>query len=573
VFIYHFNRLIRSRILWGFFAIIISVAFVAVGSCFKAPQDSQVVGKINGKKITANALEQVVTAIRGFGRNRDSDTSANVVERHAWEQLAARQIAEQNGLGATKEEVRDTIREAAGFQGASGFDMNRYRMVLRDQGLTPALYENLVSHQLAIMKNAMLVESATWVSPMELDDELAAMTDHFTVQVASVSNRFAGVEMRLSDNDYRKFYEENKASFALPDRVSVRYISIPVTNYLACVKVSEDDMHEYYDSHIDTYSRTSSSNTTETIPFAEVRSKIEAELRLDEARYCAETSVTFNIYGKLASAGTNGFEVIAAREKLAIKVSPLFGADEQLYWAENAKDFAAAAFELDPERADSRYGIVKGTSHVFVIELVQKSAAHTPTYEEVLNDLKPRAMAKARAEAFQSYTKELRTDLRKLLDEGKSFADAAKAKALNVSTSITYTVAEIQSQKSDNTFAIAYGAMTLKKGEVSEAVPSSTTESLFIFVQDRQPGDAMSGEMMRSQIRNGIARRHGGSLFSEWLKWNLSKQNFKPTRPLSDEKEEAGITGDEDDVKDAKNAKGAKEAKGEKSNAEKKAEK
>lgn len=546
MFIYHFNRLIRSRILWGFFAIIISVAFVAVGSCFKAPQDSMVAGKINGKKISAENLEQAITAIRGFGRNRDNETSVSVVERRAWEQIAARLTAEKNGISATKDEVRSTLREAQGFQGANGFDINRYRMVLAEQGLTPAQYERLVSHQLAMMKNAMLVESATWVAPMELDDELAAMTDRFTVRVANVSNRFANVEMRLSDDACLKYYEENKASFALPDRVSVRYVSIPVTNYLSSVTVPEDDVHEYYDSHIDTYSRTSTNGTSETIPFAEVRGKILAELKLGEARYCAETSVTFNIYGKLANAGSNALATVAAKEKLTVKTSPLFSAEEPLYWAENAKDFAAAAFDLDPDRADSRYGIVKGDTHVFVIEQVQKSPAHTPTYENVLNDLRPRAMAKARSEAFQSYAKELRADLRKLLDEGKAFSDAAKAKSLNVSTSITYTVSDIQSQKFDNSLSIAYGAMTLKKGELSEAVPASATQSLFIYVQDRQPGDALAGEMMRSQIRNSIARRQSGNLFSEWLTWNLSKQTFTPTRPLVEDNDETSIKGDDD---------------------------
>ena len=546
MFIYHFNRLIRSRILWGFFAIIISVAFVAVGSCFKAPQDSMVAGKINGKKISADTLEQAIVAIRGFGRNRDNASSASVVERRAWEQIAARMTAEKNGLAAGKDEVRNTLREAQGFQGANGFDINRYRAVLAEQGLTPAMYERLVAHQLAMMKNAMLVESATWVSPMELDDELAAMTDRFNVRVATVSNRFANVEMRLSDDAYLKFYEENKASFALPDRVAVRYVSIPVTNYLPLVTVSEDDLHEYYDSHIDSYSRTTTNNASATIPFPEVRGKILAELKLDEARYCAETSVTFNIYGKLANAGSNALETVAAKENLTVKTSPLFSIEEPLYWAENAKDFAAAAFDLDPDRADSRFGIVKGNSHVFVIEQIQKSPAHTPAYENVLNDLRPRAMAKARSEAFQSYTKELRADLRKLLDQGKSFSDAAQAKSLNVSTSVTYTVSDIQSQKFDNNLAIAYGAMTLKKGDLSEAVPASATQSLIIYVQDRQLGDALSGEMMRSQIRNSIARRQGGNLFAEWLTWNLSKQTFKPTRPLVADEDETGIKSDDD---------------------------
>ena len=262
MFIYHFNRLIRSRILWGFFAIIIAVAFVAVDSCFKSPSGPQNAGVINGKKIPFTQFEQTVQAIRGFGRNRDSETSANVVDRKAWEQIAARLTAEKNGMSSSKEEVRASLREIPGFQSANGFDINRYRMILSEQGLTPAMYEQLVSHQLAMMKSAALVESATWIAPMELEDELAAMTDRFTVQVATVSNRFAQLEMRLSEEDLRKFYEENKASFALPDRVAVRYIAIPVSNFLASVTVPEEDLQEYYDSHTETYSRTTTNNTT-----------------------------------------------------------------------------------------------------------------------------------------------------------------------------------------------------------------------------------------------------------------------------------------------------------------------
>ncbi len=550
MFIYHFNRLIRSRILWGFFAIIIAVAFVAVDSCFQSPQDNLTAGKISGKKISASQFDQAVQAIRGFGRNRDNETPSSVVDRRAWEQIAARQTAEKAGLTSSKEEIRSMLREAPGFQGANGFDINRYRMVLADQGLTPALYENLVAHQLAMMKSAAIVDAATWVAPMELEDELAAMTDRFTVQVATVSNRFAGVEMRLGEEDYRKFYEANKNTFALPDRVAVRYIAIPVSNFLASVNVPEGDIQEYYDSHVDTYTRMTTNNTTETIPYAEVRGKILAELQMEEARYCASTSATFNIYGKLANAGTNALEIVAAQEKLTIKTTPLFGADEPLYWTENAKEFADAAFELDPDRTDSRFGIVKGDFYIYVIEPVQRSPAHTPAYEDVLTDIRSRALAKARTEAFQSYTKELRADLQKLVAEGKSFSDAAKAKALNTSTSFTYTVSDIQNQNVDNGFSIAYGAMTLKKGDVSEAIPASATQSLFVYVQDRQPGDALAAEMMRAQVRTGIARRRNSTLFSDWQAWNLANQKFEPTHPLTDDDEEdVAITDDNDGEK------------------------
>ncbi|MBR4611683.1 MAG: hypothetical protein IKO40_03110, partial [Kiritimatiellae bacterium] len=37
MFIYHFNRMIRSRILWIIFAVVIAFAFLSVDSCYRNP--------------------------------------------------------------------------------------------------------------------------------------------------------------------------------------------------------------------------------------------------------------------------------------------------------------------------------------------------------------------------------------------------------------------------------------------------------------------------------------------------------------------------------------------------------
>ena len=59
--------------------------------------------------------------------------------------------------------------------------------------------------------------------------------------------------------------------------------------------------------------------------------------------------------------------------------------------------------------------------------------------------------------------------------QGKSFAEAASSKAMNVSTSITYSVNSVQNQKFEHSFAIAYGAMSLHQGELSKAQSIATS--------------------------------------------------------------------------------------------------
>jgi len=536
VFIYHFNRLVHKRILWAIFAIMIAVAFVSVDSCFRTPQGDQVAGTINGKPVRLETREIVVTAIRGFGRNRDTEMSANLVERRVWEQIAAVHTAQKNGFVSTQEEIQNELKEMPAFQGANGFDMTQYRQALRSQEMTPSRFEKLVGHQLNMSKVAALVETAAWISPMEMDDELAAMTDKFMVQVAMVSNRFAKVEMRLTEADYKKYYDENKESFGLPERVSVRYLSIPVSNYLAVVTIPEEDLQGYYDSHMDTYRRTTTNDVSETIPYAEVRDKILVTLKLIEARYCAETNVTFNFSDRVSQLGTNALALFATELKQQIKLSPLFGLKETLYWTESSTEFASAAFELDPEQLETRFGIVKGQNEIYVMEQRQRYQAHVPAFESVKADVMARAQEKARGEAYESYTKELRAELRKLVEGGKTFQAAAQEKGLPVTTNITYAVNEMQNQPTfENGFAVAYGARDLKKGELSEAVPASPAQSLLIYVQDRKPGDMLAAEMMRSQIRMSIARRRGNSLLGDWLKWNQGHVKAKPTFALEDE--------------------------------------
>ena len=112
MFIYHFNRLIRNRILWGFFAIIIALAFVAVDSCYRNVPDARPVGKLNGKKIHSQRFDQVVRSLRGVGRGRDNDTPAHVIDRRAWEQIAAAENAVNNGMKTTVPEIQAALRAA-----------------------------------------------------------------------------------------------------------------------------------------------------------------------------------------------------------------------------------------------------------------------------------------------------------------------------------------------------------------------------------------------------------------------------------------------------------------------------
>jgi len=284
-----------------------------------------------------------------------------------------------------------------------------------------------------------------------------------------------------------------------------------------------------------------------------VKDEIFTALQLEEARDCAETNVLFSVFGRRSKeAAAVTLEAIAAQEQAEVKTSPLFSQNETLFWTTDSRAFANAAFDLDPESFDTRFGVVKGDTEIFVIELLQKSAAHIPPFEDVAADVKLRAQEKSRADAFDSYVKEVRTDLTSLMEGGKAFEDAAKETAQNVSTSLTYTVSEMQMRPFENSYSIAYGAMPLKKGDLSEAIPLSMTQAMLIYVLNREQGNALSADMMRAQVRSGITRRRSGMLFNDWLKWNLDQQRFVPAHQFAvDEDDEATASGMSDETEES----------------------
>lgn len=536
MFIYQFNRLIRSRILWAFFAVIIAFAFVSVDSCFRQAPRQETAGKLGGKRITNKQFEETLNFLRGAGAQRDNETPSHVLERRAWEQLAALYCVRQNGLTVGAEEVRNSLKSIPQFQGPNGFDMNLYRMTLAQQGVSPETFENIVTRSRSMQKIDLLLSTANWISPMELEDELSAMTDRFSVQTATFSNEFAATDLPVSDEMLQKYYAENSKNFALPDRVAVHYVAYPVTNYMAHVNVTEDDMRDFYDGNLNQYTRTDTNDVSVTLPFEEVKEDILTELKMIEARHVASTSVVFNIFGKLINQEDGSIQKAAQEAGLAVQTSPLFDANAQLPWVERSQEFSSKAFELDAEDVSGRYNVAEGDNFIYLMELAEFSKAHVPTFEEVLTKIRPRVLAQERASAFEKKVATWREDLTRLMEKGQDFAAAAtQIGALNVSTALTYTVNDIQNNSFSNNYSIAYGAMALQKGETSEAIPIANSQALLVHVLERTPGDALAAEMMRAQIASSLAQRRHFNLTEEWLTWNLEQMQFEPLRELLDE--------------------------------------
>ena len=524
MFIYHFNRMIRSRILWLIFAIVVGATFLALPSCFTGDASGrEYAGTLGKDKISQNEYSVASMFVDRFMRMDDLPPAAT--ETQIWAHIAAVRTAKKMGITVTSEELRSIIRSEQAFQTGGQFDETLYnRLIEQNLGITASGYEHLLADQIVLGKLMAAVGAGYAASPMEVEDEIAARTDEITFQYATVSNAFATAEIELTDDELVAYYEEHKGDYVLPDRVGVRYATLSATNFLGAVVIDDADIDDYYDSNPSLYSR-QGTNGVEAIPLDEVRDSIYRELAMQEAVNVAVT----NLNDFIDSLATNDLETFTWRcQARGMKTADtaLFALEAPFLPGverEALADFRETAHDLDATRDDARYGVATGKTNDF---------AHTQPFEEVKDIIRPLAVAATRQKKFLAFAEEKAAALKAAMTNDTSFADAAAAQSLGVSTSITFTVEGLAPTAFDNARAIVPEVARLKTGNISKPI-EIYNGALLAYVSARKAGDAIAAESHREQIRAMLSSAAGGGAFADWLIWNLQRTGFTSTRAAS----------------------------------------
>lgn len=537
--IHHFNRIIRNKWIWGAFAFAISAFFafdfLLVGG--ESREGASSAGELAGEEVPVSKFSRFADDVRGFGRNRNTELSNVEVNRSAWENIAAYSVAVNLGLEATDDEVRQNILRQ--FSGQGAFDMASYERILRDNGLTPEMFENAEKRRMTLMKLRMtLADASRFVSPMELDTAINDVTDKLTIRIASFKDS-AKSAPKLDDKQLKAYYDENTNSIALPDCVTVRYVKYQADApaRLKQFKITDDELHDHYDATLNRF-ETQTTNGVVTKKFEEVKDILEKELQLIASLEAFRTNLLFRAYpADGADPKVSRLDVIAKEDKTKVRVSPPFALDGYRYvpgfmsrpsaFAPGVQGFVEAVAELDPESPDLRYGVVAGTNSVYLIERASFVKAHVPSFEKAKAIIRGDAVADARKKAFKASVEKVRALAAAELAKGKPF-DAKLFGNANVSTSITFTVSSMgRNAFADSMYASA-PAMKLAPGQISEFVSTALpSQGILVYLEKRVPGDAAEAQMVRAQIRDELSQMNSFSFVSDWNKWNLSRMGLK----------------------------------------------
>ena len=109
-----FNKLIRNKLVWSVFAVIVSAAF-CFDSLFNSRGDGSDVGELGGEPVTREQYYAVYGDVVGRGQNSRTDLDEAEVKQEVMERLAVLKVAEKLALEVSDEEIKEQITSIPNF--------------------------------------------------------------------------------------------------------------------------------------------------------------------------------------------------------------------------------------------------------------------------------------------------------------------------------------------------------------------------------------------------------------------------------------------------------------------------
>ena len=397
-----------------------------------------------------------------------------------------KQRAERYGYRISDQELAQRVMEMPQFQVDGKFSKDRYNALVRNTGLTETQFEAEMQNSLLIdqLRNAV-VESA-FVAPYELDRRYAMERQEREIDYALIPASSFEASTSISDEQVKKWYEDNQDKYLLPETVNLQYVELTRERAESSIEVTEQGLKDYYE-------------------------QVKDRFTSQERRHGRHILITVG----------DGVDDAAARKKAEeLTAKAKGGADFAQLAKENSKDPGSAQqggdlgwaqrgmfvgpFEdaLFAMSVGEIRGPVKSDFGYHVLQLQEVEPGHVKTFEE------------ARAEVEADYRKDRAQNI--FYDESQKLADQAfaalteldsVAKTLNLPVkTVTGFTREGGGEFGEEPAVIeaAFSDDVLERRQNSPLVTVGEDRALVLRVTDHKAAEPRPFESVSAQIREQL---------------------------------------------------------------------
>ena len=383
----------------------------------QGPDSSQaagdVVATIGDQSVTLADVTQQLNEIRQRNQipRQLEALYANQILKQLVFQKEVEYEAKRLGITVTDKERADRIRQylPTAFNGDTFVGMDAYsREVQQRFQMTVPVFEELVRSGLIEEKFRKLITDGISVSPQEIQNEFRFENEKIKIDYLAIKPEDLASKINPTDDEIRKFYEQNKSKYMIPEKRVVRYGLSDLARSRANTVVSDDELKALYQQNIQQY---------------QVPNRVHAEHIL--------LTTVGKTDAEVAEIKAKGEDILAQAKKkganfedLAKKYSEDPGSKTKggdLGWivqGQTVPEFEKAAFSLPKGEVSD---LIRTQYGFHIIKVLDKETAHTKPFDEVKETLRtPLLLQKADAQEesiADKMSSEIRQSNKVTLDE------------------------------------------------------------------------------------------------------------------------------------------------------------
>ena len=541
-----FHKLIQSKILWGAFALLISVAFVGMSmpnsqrSAAKADQAAaKLAGKLFGEEVSRAEFGQAYQSIRlnytlQYGPFRITEDIQKILETAAWQRIAMLKKAQQLGLVVTPEQIVSNIQRQPIFQNqqTGQFDPNAYNAALQQiqsfTGMTPQGVERHFAEEVLLQKVSAIPAQGALVTEEEIKNAFHLYTDKLTVEYSTLPRSLSKAP-KVSEEEAQSYFTRNPEEFRMPEKAIVDYVQFAVADYIEQAEVTDEMIARFYENNKQRFLKQPAEGEApaaepEYQPLEEVQDSIIEQLQQAIARSAANDQAD-ELVNELAEEGSTFKSVTQELGLNIVDNTPAFTMVDVVKGVDPTAPFQRAAFALEKDETHYYSDPVVGRDFVYVLSLSKKLPSFLPSFDIVREAATESAKLAAAEKAYVEKAEQVHAEIAEALLGGKSFEKAIEAYKLTPTTTEPFDITtELEGDfgREIKSASVFYG-----QGQLTDLV-ATTDEFIVAFVLTKTPGDeaaALPG--MRAELANNIGNEKAAQLVAAWKEALLEEANFE----------------------------------------------
>ena len=253
------NERIQGVVAWVVI-ILIAITFTLFGLDYymQSRHESSAQVEVNGQPITKQALELNYRRTRQL-RDPSQMTAAseNQLKQQILDEMIVNNVSMQSARASGFEvgvvQANSAILSIPQFQKDGHFSTDRYQQALNGALFTPESFQKEVRQGMLLNQQRFAFVGTSFALPSEIQQfvKLYMQTrDYDYLQIPA--QRFIK-QSNVSDQEVDAYYQQHQKEFLSPEKVSIDYIRLSMSDIKSKIKISEAQIKRYYEENQSNY--------------------------------------------------------------------------------------------------------------------------------------------------------------------------------------------------------------------------------------------------------------------------------------------------------------------------------